>query len=120
MATNYVQEGKVIAFTAGSDYSSGDVVVIGGLLGVVLADVANGETGQAQISGVFTVPKVSAAVLTEGMRVQWDVSAAGIEDAAATPASGDLVNCGIAVEAAGNGVTTCKILLNAAGATITA
>lgn len=120
MATNYVQEGNVVEFTAGSAISSGDVVVIGGLLGVALADVANGAVGQAQVSGVFTLPKVSAAVIAAGERVQWDVSATGIEDAAATPASGDLVNCGIAMEAAGNGVTEIDILLNVSGATITA
>lgn len=119
MATNYIQEGKVIPFTAGAAYSSGDVVVIGGLLGVVLKDVANGATGQAAIEGVFEIPKVTAAVLTEGMRVQWDVSAGGVEDDAATAATGDLVNCGVAVEAADGTISVCKVLLNVPGATIT-
>jgi len=120
MATNYVQDGNVMPFTAGSAISSGDVVVIGGLLGVALADVANAAVGQAQISGVCTLPKVSTAVIAAGERVQWDVSEGGIEDAAATPATGDIVNCGIAFEAAGNGVTTIDVLLNVPGGTITA
>ncbi len=119
MATNYVQDGTVMPFTASGAVSSGDPVVIGGLLGVALADVADTEVGQASIEGVFSLPKVSAAVIAAGERVQWDVSATGIEDAAATPATGDLVNVGIAMEAAGNGVTTIAVKLNVSGATIT-
>lgn len=121
MATNFVQDGDVIPFTAGSALSSGDAVVIGGLLGVVISDVASGATGQASISGVFNVPKVDGAVITEGMPLVYDVSAGALDDSAATPASGDLVNCGIAVES--KGTTTGEsiaILLNVPGATITA
>lgn len=120
MATNFVQEGTTVSFTAGQAYSSGDVVVLGSMLGVVLDDVANGATGQAAISGVYNLPKVSAAVIAVGESIQWDVSAAGVEDDAATPASGDLVGCGIAMEAAGNGVTTIAVKLNVVGATVTA
>ena len=42
MTTNYIQDGKVIEYTAGADISSGDVVVIGTLIGVALTDIANG------------------------------------------------------------------------------
>lgn len=118
MTTKYVQPGEVMEFTAGQAYSSGDVIILGGLLGVVLADVANGAVGQAGISGVYTLPKVSAAVIAAGERVQWDTSAGAIEDAAFTAAATDLTNCGIAFEAAGNGVTTINVLLNKSGATI--
>ena len=50
MATNYVQDGTVMPFTASGAVSSGDPVVIGGLLGVALADVADTERTEAETS----------------------------------------------------------------------
>lgn len=115
MATNFVQNGMVIPFVAGAAYSSGDVVVIGAngdaLLGIVVADVANTATGQAIISGVVTVTKASAAVIAAGERVQWDASASNFDDNAMTPAAGDVTEGCTAIEAAGNGVLTVKVLL---------
>ena len=51
MAKNYVQEGKVIPFTAAADVVSGQVVVVGTLAGVSLTDVAQGSIGQLAITG---------------------------------------------------------------------
>lgn len=110
MAGNYVQPGEVIDFTAGATTVSGQVVRIGGLLGVSLQDVANGAVGPAQITGVFTVPKVSGAVIAQGERLVWDASAAAFDDSAATPATGDVSGeAAVAFEAAGNGVTSFKV-----------
>ena len=121
MATNYVQEGKVMEFTAGSALSSGDVVVIGGLIGVVVADVANGAQGQAAVEGVFNLPKVDAAVIAAGEQVIYDVSAGEIDDSSATPASGDIVKAGIAFEAKGATTgETIAVKINAGQSTITA
>lgn len=123
MAKNFVQQGATIPFVAGANYSSGAVVVLGGLIGVVLSDVANGNTGLAAIEGVFQLPKVSTVVLTVGERVQWDVSqnsgAGAVNDSGAVAATGDIVNCGVAVAPAGNGDTTCLIKINVPGGTIT-
>lgn len=91
MATNYVQEGKVIPFTAaGTAIAAGEVVVIGQTLGVALEAIAIGATGQVQIGGVFNVPKADAAVITQGESLTWDSSAGEFDDNAATPASGDV------------------------------
>lgn len=120
MATNFVQPGKVIDFTAGATLASGAVVAIGQILGVVINDVASGAVGQAQIEGVFTVPKVSAAVIAAGESLTWDVSAAAFDDNAATPATGDITGApAVAVEAAGNGVTTIKVRFTGAPGTKT-
>ena len=91
MATNYVSEGDVIQWTnAGAAVSSGDVVVIGQILGVALVDIAQNATGSVAIRGTFTVPKVSAAVIAQGEGLTWDVSAGAVDDNAATPATGDV------------------------------
>lgn len=107
MATNYIQPGQVIEYTAGADKTSGQVVVVGKVLGVCLEAIANGATGPVQIEGVFEVPKVSGAVIALGENLVWDASAGAFDDNAATPATGDVTGGGaIAFEAAGNGVTS--------------
>lgn len=110
MATNLVQDGCVIQYTAGSNISAGAVVKVGQILGVALNDIANGSTGPVAIEGVYTVPKVSAAVIAKGESLTWDVSAGAFDDNAATPATGDVTGApAIAWTAAGNGVTTLQV-----------
>lgn len=107
---NFVQEGQVRTITnsSGAAYVSGQVVRVGKQLAVCAVDIANGATGEAAFEGVFTVPKVSAAVIAEGENIIWDASAAAFDDNLATPAAGDVSNAVIAIEAAGNAVTTIK------------
>lgn len=116
MATNYVQDGEVIEFTNGAAAKgSGDVVVIGSngdaLLAIALVDVAANSVGVAGVCGVFTVPKVSGAVIAQGEYVMWDSSAGAFDDNAATPASGDVSDGAIAWESKGAGTTTIKVKL---------
>ncbi len=112
MATNYVNEGKTLLYTnSGSAISSGDVVVAGTTLAVALVDIANGASGTVAIEGVFTLPKVSAAVIAQGEEVIWDASETAFEDNAHTPATGDVSNAAIATVAAGSGTTTVKVKL---------
>ena len=117
MATNYGQHGDVIDWTnGGTAVSSGDPVVIGSNgdadIGIALVDIANGATGSVARVGVYAVPKVSAAVIAAGERVMWDSSAGAFDDNAATAGSGDVVEGAVAIEAAGNGVTTIDVALN--------
>ena len=116
---NYVQPGTRLTWTnSGSAVSSGDVVVVGELIGVATGDIANGESGELAIAGVFTVPKVSAAVIGVGESVIWDASAGACDDNAATPATGDVSKCCVAWEAAGNGDTTVVVKLNVGVGTV--
>ena len=71
MSTNAVQAGNVIDYTAGANISAGDVVVIGNIIGVAINDIANGATGSVATRGVFTVPKVSGAVIAQGESLVW-------------------------------------------------
>lgn len=121
MATNYVQEGKVIQWTnGGSAVVSGQVVRIGKILGVALANIAGSATGSVAIEGVFTVPKVSGAVIAQGENLTWDASAAAFDDNAATPATGDVTGApAVAMEAAGNGVTSFDVKFTGVPGTVT-
>lgn len=116
MAKNYQQEGDIIPWTnGGTAVASDDVVVIGSngdaLIGIALGDIANGETGSVGLCGVFTVPKVSAAVIAQGEYVIWDASAGAFDDNAAIAAAGDVSDGAIAFETAGAGVTTIAVKL---------
>lgn len=122
MASNYVNTGKIITWTngTGSTKASGTVVVVGKILGVTLVDIADGESGSVSIGGVFTVPKVSAAVIAQGENLTWDVSAAAFDDNAATPATGDVTGApAVAMEAAGNGVTSFDVKFTGVPGTVT-
>jgi predicted RecA/RadA family phage recombinase len=60
---NYVQKGGTVSFVAAADALSGSGVMLSAtLFGVNSYDVKTGETGEAAIEGVFTLPK--AAVVT--------------------------------------------------------
>ncbi len=117
---SFVQKGDAQTFTASANLTAGQVVRVGNLLGVVATDVANGAQGELCF-GVFTVPKVSGAVIAAGETLTWDASAAKFDDNAATPASGDVTGAAAAaIEAAGNGVTELKVLFTGVPGTLTA
>ena len=119
MSTNYVYSGDVVDYTnSGSAISAGAVVVIGQQIGVALVDIANGATGSVALDGVFTVPKVSGAVIGQGQSVIYDVSVSAFDDNQATPATGDVSGCCVATKAAGNGETTVDVKLNVGVGTV--
>ena len=110
MAKNYVQEGDVIDYAnaSGSTITSGTPVLIGARLGVALADIANGATGSVQVEGVFTVTKIGTDTVAAGALLYWD----NTNKRLTTTASGNTL-AGFAVAAAGSGVTTVNIKINA-------
>jgi predicted RecA/RadA family phage recombinase len=120
MATNYQQAGDVVIITAAANLTSGQVVRVGNLLGVTLEAIANGEAGPVKLTGVFEVPKVSAAVIAQGESLTWDASAAAFDDNLATPATGDVTGAAaVAFEAGGNGVTTIAVRFTGTPGTVT-
>lgn len=120
---NYIQPGDTITWTngTGAAVKSGDVVVVGTrVLGIAAVDIANAGTGAVQLTGVFTVPKVAAAVFNAGDVLTWDSSAGAFDDAAATPASGDIVGSVIAAKAGANTEATCEVKFLGVPGTLTA
>lgn len=121
MASNFVSEGNVVQYTAGANITAGSLVKMGGTLGVALVDIANGATGSVAIGGVFTLPKVSGAVIAQGESLTWDVSAGAFDDNLATPATGDVTGASaMAWAAAGNGATTLQVRLTGTPGTVSA
>lgn len=123
MADNFHSNGDVVQYTASADIAAGSVVKMGNTLGVALVDIANGATGSVAVKGVFRVPKVSAAVITVGQSLVWDVSAASgageFDDNAAVPATGDVSGAAArAHESAGNGATTLLVYFTGVPGTV--
>lgn len=113
MADNFVQDGNVIDWVNGTGVAvaAGDVVAMGNILGVALVDIAIAGTGAVAVRGVFTVPKVTAAVIAQGDSLVWDVSAVKFDDNAATPATGDISGAAaVAYEAGTSSMTTLKVM----------
>lgn len=120
MSTNFVQAGDVIDYVNGSSArTSGQVVRIGNILGVCLVAIAANATGAVAIRGVFTVPKVSGAVIAQGESLVWDASAAAFDDNAATPATGDVSGASAVAFAAGaSGATTLQVMFTGVPGTV--
>jgi len=104
--------GETIQYASASAVASKELVVIGNLLAVAAAAYAANETGVYYIEGAFTGPKVSAAVIGAGEDIIWDVSAEEFDDNAATPATGDVSNAAVALEAGIATQTTIKFSLS--------
>lgn len=115
MSRTYVSPGEVITWTngTGSAVVSGQLIPIGNVIAVALGDIADGATGEVAIEGVHEVAKVSTADCVFGTLLQLDVSQTpdAMEDAAATPATGDITGGALCVEAAAASTTKVKVKL---------
>lgn len=90
MANNYQQPGIILQYKASSEKNSGDVVVIGNILGVALTDIPKDDTGSVQIEGVFEVPKVSGNAISQGESLVYDVSESAFDAHDTTQSAGDI------------------------------
>ena len=108
MTTKYVMSGDVIDYVAGSAITSGQVVLIGVRVGVALAAIASGATGAVRVLGIFTIAKLSTDVVTVGAALYWDNT-----NFRMTLTSAGNTLAGYATAAAGNGVTTVEVSINA-------
>ncbi|ARA70939.1 TPA: DUF2190 family protein [Pasteurella multocida] len=75
MAKNYIQDGDTLRFTAKKAVKSGDVVVVGEMVGVAITDVENKAQGVLRVTGVFTVKAKQADNIEKGAVLYWDESA---------------------------------------------
>lgn len=108
---------KTINYTCTGAVAVDEIRVFGdsGTVSVGVASTA-GVTGDVityALGGVYTFPAVTGAVIAQGESVDWDASAGKVDDNAATSASGDVADFGIAMaaKAAAATATTVEVLL---------
>jgi len=77
MATNHVQEGKVINWVNGTGAAilSGAVVVLGRIIGIALGAIADGLSGSVALGEVWTLPAINTVAFAVGDDLYWDATA---------------------------------------------
>lgn len=108
MTNRYIQPGEVLDYTATSNISSGQVVLMGARIGVALTAIPNGTTGSVQVTGVFNLPKLSTDNVAQGQLLYWDNTNSRLT----TTASGNTL-AGYAAAPAASGTTSVNIKINA-------
>lgn len=106
---NYIQPGNTLTLTAPAEVTSGDVVIVGSIIGVANGDTASGDPVDLDVVGVFRLPKVSALAISQGDVLYYD-SATGLVN---KTASGN-TKIGVAIEAAANPSADVAVRLNGA------
>ncbi len=103
-------------YTPSSAVTAGDVIVLNGIVGVAINDIAANVQGSLSIEGIKKVPKTTAAWV-QGLPVHWDP--AGTPDASGATASSGAANqlgvgtyMGIAVATAASGADFGYVNLN--------
>jgi len=118
MAQTHIQRGKVMSWTnaTGSDVVSGQVVVVGTILGVAAGDIANTATGELLVEEVHALPK-AAEEISQGAQLYWDADGnpvGGVTGSGAlTATSSGNTAAGKAFAGAVSGDTSVNIKLNA-------
>jgi len=76
MTTVFAHTGDAIDYTAGSDVSAGDVVVLNELVGVAKRDIPANTLGALSVTGVFDFPKATGigTAIDAGLDVYWDAA----------------------------------------------
>ncbi|MFD1806204.1 DUF2190 family protein [Pasteurella oralis] len=75
MAKNYIQDGDTLRFTATKSVKSGDVVVVGEMVGIAITDVENKTQGVLRVTGVFNVKAKQSEDIKKGVLLYWDENA---------------------------------------------
>lgn len=106
---NFIESGKVIQHVLTVAVASGGVVKIGNLLGVAVTSGEIGDTIAVNLEGVYELPKLTTDVVAIGVPLYWDADPG---ECTLTANSGANELIGYAWEAAGNGVTEVKVVLD--------
>lgn len=94
---NYIQKGDVLTLTApAGGVVSGQGVKVGDLFVVASGDALEGEEFEGCTCGVFSLPKTTTQVYTQGVTIYWDGSKL-------TTTSTSNIEAGRVVKAAANG-----------------
>lgn len=104
----YIQNGHVITVPApAGGIVSGDGLIVGSIFGIAAYSAAEGDPLELATTGVYKLPKTTAAVLAIGARVAWDNTAKQVNTLGA-----GRFPIGVATEAAGNGVASVAVRLD--------
>jgi predicted RecA/RadA family phage recombinase len=112
MSTNfarYIADFDTIDYTPVSAVSAGQVIVIGDLIAVAKLDIAAGRLGALHLTGVYDFPKVTTggSAIPVGTTVYWNSDTSNAQAASST-----YKQLGKVVQAAADGDSTVRVVLN--------
>lgn len=112
---NFSQPGVNITVAAPvGGVTSGQLVIVGSLIGVASTTQAAGANVEIATTGVYELPKVAADDIAVGDLLYWDSAQSKLTR---IPATGSKPLVGVAVKAAGAGATTVRCKLGVHGIT---
>ena len=94
---NFVQTGVNLTLPSPAAVLSGDVVIVGSIIGIAAETVTPGADVDVVTEGVFALPKVSALAIAIGDTVYWDTA-----NKLVTKTTSGNSKLGVAVTAAAN------------------
>jgi predicted RecA/RadA family phage recombinase len=108
MAQNFVACGEVVEYVnnTGSAIISESPVIMGATVGVALVDIADGDSGNVMLEGVFELAKTTPLVITQGDEVFWNTTTKRITKTATDKPFG------VAYESAASSATVVHVLLH--------
>lgn len=104
-----------IDYTPASAVLGGTVVVLNGIIGITVTDIAANKKGSLAVEGLFKLPKTTAAIV-RGLPVHWNPTGDPDNGTAGSGAANQLgvgTYAGIAAEASGSGDDYAIVNLNA-------
>lgn len=103
----FIQEGKIINFTAQKEIAYNEIVPIGDCVGVASEFIKSGSMGGVRMTGIYEMP-AAAETIDFGEKLYWDAT-----NGVVTKTAGSLTCiAGIAVSkkvSSGNGTVLCRI-----------
>ena len=109
---NYIESGSSIDVLAPVNVTSGQLLVVGDLVGCATTTALAGTTVALRRGGVVEQPKVSAQAWAVGVKVYLDVSTGLVTTAAVTAATTPNTLIGRAAEPAANPSGVGRVLLS--------
>lgn len=105
--TNKIQEGEVLDYvnTTNAKVLSNQLVFVGILFGVAVADIEPGATGAINLTGVYEFPKATGAI-AQGEKVYWSAANSNV-----TKTATDNIEIGAAARAELSATATVRVLL---------
>jgi predicted RecA/RadA family phage recombinase len=75
---NFVQKGETVTLTAPANVNSGDVVIVGSIIGVASISASSGSDVEVVTRGIFDLPKLTPLAIAQGTKVYWDATAKNV------------------------------------------
>lgn len=103
---NFVQPGENLTIPAPVAYASGDVVIVGEIVGIAAGDALEDEMVDVATRGVFRLDKVAADAFAVGDAVYFDAATKLV-----TSTATDNAKIGVAVKVAVDGSSVVEVKL---------